>query len=345
MTSLSWDAVLAWRLRRQHLAERAPRAAALDVVSDLGGLHAQVASSAELTLWARVEGLASRARSSGCCGRSGRSSRRGRCAGRCTSCAPTSWAATSARSRACRPRHHVPRLAARTTGWRARRPTRCSPPSRRCSTASRSRARRSRRAVAERVGERGARREARRRLRRPAQARGVHRRPLLRALRRAARPLHRAAPAGWTGFEPPGPDEAAAAAVVRAYLAAYGPAPREQFQRWFGMTSPAEAGRWIAALGEEVVEVDVEGAARLDARRRRRRRPPRRRAGGRRPAAAGLRPVRRRRAARRAGRARPTRTARPSTARRAGSRRSCWTTGGSPAPGSSSAGAARPRSR
>ena len=61
------------------------------------------------------------------------------------------------------------------------------------------------------------------------------------------------------GFEPPGPDEAAAAAVVRAYLAAYGPAPREQFQRWFGMTGPAEAGRWIAALGEEVVEVDVEG--------------------------------------------------------------------------------------
>ena len=33
VTTLSWDAVLAWRLRRQHLAERAPRAAALDVVS------------------------------------------------------------------------------------------------------------------------------------------------------------------------------------------------------------------------------------------------------------------------------------------------------------------------
>ena len=61
------------------------------------------------------------------------------------------------------------------------------------------------------------------------------------------------------GFTPPGPDEAAAAAVVRGYLAAYGPAPREQFQRWFGMTSPAEAGRWIAALGDDVAEVEVGG--------------------------------------------------------------------------------------
>ena len=39
-----------------------PRAAgaaqrALDVVGDLCGLHAQVMSSAELTLWARVDGL------------------------------------------------------------------------------------------------------------------------------------------------------------------------------------------------------------------------------------------------------------------------------------------------
>ena len=42
MTSLTWDAVLAWRMRRQHLAERAPAAAALDVVSDIAGLHAQV---------------------------------------------------------------------------------------------------------------------------------------------------------------------------------------------------------------------------------------------------------------------------------------------------------------
>jgi hypothetical protein len=67
-------------------------------------------------------------------------------------------------------------------------------------------------------------------------------------------------PDAWLdGFERPEPSEAAAAEVVRTYLHAYGPAPREQFQRWFGMTSPAEAGRWLRALGDEVVEVDVEG--------------------------------------------------------------------------------------
>jgi len=68
-------------------------------------------------------------------------------------------------------------------------------------------------------------------------------------------------PSSWLeGFRPPGPDEAASLELLRSYLRAYGPAPREQFQRWFGMTSPAEAGRWIKTLGTEVAEVDVEGA-------------------------------------------------------------------------------------
>ena len=54
----------------------------------------------------------------------------------------------------------------------------------------------------------------------------------------------------------PADGEEAAHRVVRTYLAAYGPAPREQFQRWFGMQSPAEAGRWLQALGDEVTEVE-----------------------------------------------------------------------------------------
>jgi hypothetical protein len=56
-----------------------------------------------------------------------------------------------------------------------------------------------------------------------------------------------------SGVEPADQDESARA-VVRTYLAAYGPAPREQFQRWFGMRSPAEAGRWLAELGDEAEE-------------------------------------------------------------------------------------------
>jgi Winged helix DNA-binding domain len=57
MPMLRWSSVLAWRLRRQHLTRRAPATRALDVVADIAGLHAQVASSAELTLWARVDDL------------------------------------------------------------------------------------------------------------------------------------------------------------------------------------------------------------------------------------------------------------------------------------------------
>ncbi|MGH2821728.1 MAG: DNA glycosylase AlkZ-like family protein [Thermoleophilaceae bacterium] len=54
---LTWPQALAWRMQRHHLDERAPRDQMLDVAARIGGLHAQVMSSAELTLWARVEGL------------------------------------------------------------------------------------------------------------------------------------------------------------------------------------------------------------------------------------------------------------------------------------------------
>src|SRR5918997_5926377 len=57
VVSLTWPEVLAWRLTRQHLDRRAPRGEALEVVSHVCGLHAQVMSSAELTLWARVDDL------------------------------------------------------------------------------------------------------------------------------------------------------------------------------------------------------------------------------------------------------------------------------------------------
>ena len=49
---MRWESVLAWRMARQHLAERSTDP--LRVISDICGLHAQVMSSAQLTLWARV---------------------------------------------------------------------------------------------------------------------------------------------------------------------------------------------------------------------------------------------------------------------------------------------------
>jgi uncharacterized protein YcaQ len=55
--TLSWKQALAWRLERHHLVERAPASDLVRVVGDICGLHAQLMSSAELSLWARVDGL------------------------------------------------------------------------------------------------------------------------------------------------------------------------------------------------------------------------------------------------------------------------------------------------
>ena len=57
MLELTWKQVAAWRSHRHHLDQRAPAGSMLAVASRLCGLHAQVMSSAELTLWARVQGL------------------------------------------------------------------------------------------------------------------------------------------------------------------------------------------------------------------------------------------------------------------------------------------------
>jgi uncharacterized protein YcaQ len=54
---LTWPQALAWRMRRHHLIERAGPDQVLSVTGRIGGLHAQLMSSAELTLHARVEGL------------------------------------------------------------------------------------------------------------------------------------------------------------------------------------------------------------------------------------------------------------------------------------------------
>jgi Winged helix DNA-binding domain len=55
--SLGWKQALAWRMARHHLVRRAPADEMLAVAARTCGLHAQVMSSAELTLWARVEHL------------------------------------------------------------------------------------------------------------------------------------------------------------------------------------------------------------------------------------------------------------------------------------------------
>ena len=255
MTSLSWDSVLAWRLERQHLAARAPRDAALAVVSDIAGLHAQVASCAELTLWARVDGL-----------------ERGDVAELLWErrALVKTWAMrgtlhllaaaelpryVGALAR-LRPRHHVP-------AWlRAHGLEREQAEAMLAAIADSLRgADLTREELAAKVAQRVGAPDLAERLKggfgdllKPAAFTG----DLCFAPSDGQR-VRFTRPADWLGGWEQVDGEQAGNEVVRTYLRAYGPAPREQFQRWFGMTSPAEAGRWIAALGDEVAEVDVEG--------------------------------------------------------------------------------------
>ncbi len=57
MLKITWARAAAWRIRRHHLDRRAPAGSLLSVVHRLCGLHAQVMSSADLTAWARIEDL------------------------------------------------------------------------------------------------------------------------------------------------------------------------------------------------------------------------------------------------------------------------------------------------
>jgi hypothetical protein len=54
---IAWEQALAWRMRRHYLIERASPHDLAAVVDRLCGLHAQVMSSVDLALWARIDGL------------------------------------------------------------------------------------------------------------------------------------------------------------------------------------------------------------------------------------------------------------------------------------------------
>jgi hypothetical protein len=62
---------------------------------------------------------------------------------------------------------------------------------------------------------------------------------------------------GWADHDP----EQALAEVTRRFLAASGPVTREDFTRWWGIPSPARGQRLLERLGEEVARVEVEGTA------------------------------------------------------------------------------------
>ena len=65
-------------------------------------------------------------------------------------------------------------------------------------------------------------------------------------------------PHDWVGPFEPLPSEQAMGEVVRRWLRVYGPGSKEDLARWWGI-SPGRARKPLEALGDELVEVSVEG--------------------------------------------------------------------------------------
>jgi hypothetical protein len=253
---LSWPQVAAWRARRHFLDRRRPRAEMLEVVSGIAGLHAQLMSSAELTLWARVEGLAA-----------GDVER-------------ALWKARSlVKTWAMRGTLHLI-VAAEYRLWLAALGTFrhfLKPAWLRAFRLSRAELERMVDAIAAALDGHALTREelARDVSRRTGSARlgarvrgswGSCLKPAAYRGQLCFAPgtgtnVRFTGPARWLQLSRAAPidSERAHLALTRRFLAAYGPATREDYARWWGLTA-ARAGALIAALGAEVAPVEVEGA-------------------------------------------------------------------------------------
>jgi Winged helix DNA-binding domain len=253
---LRWAQVMAWRAARHRLTERAPAGAMLEVAAGIAGLHAQVMSSAELTLWTRVEGL------------------------RPDAVRHALWEDRSlVKTWAMRGTLHL-LPAAEFPLWQAALSTRRGWEAgawQRGFGVSLPELERLVDAVAEALDGRlltreelaaevagltgnealgGRLRESWGALLKPAAALGkVCFGPSLGQQVRFTRPDTWLG--GWTDHDP---DEAMAE-VTRRFLAASGPVTREDFARWWGIPSPARGARLLQRLGDEVARVEVEGTA------------------------------------------------------------------------------------
>ena len=252
---MNWESVLAWRVERQQLAERAPRRMSLSVVERIAGLHAQLTASAELTLWARVSGL--------------RRDDVSRALWEEKTLVKT-WAMRGtlhfmpapelglwvAAQGALKPRHHggawlryhgltreeadamldaIPRA---LDGRQLTREELAVEVAR----------------VTGIAGLDGKLRGGFGDLLKPAAFRGD-----LCFAPSEGRNVRFARPDQWLGPWQPWDQDEAVLGVTRRYLSAYGPANREALARWFGMPSPVLAGRWLKALGDEAAVIEVAG--------------------------------------------------------------------------------------
>ena len=254
--ALGWATVLAWRIRRQHLAVRAPRSGMLDVVSNIVGTHAQLMSSAELTLWARVESL-ERGAVEAALWEERRLVKTWAMRGTLHLLPAGELPLWVAAQGALEPRHHSAswlRYFGVTRG-EAEALLAAIPHSLEGRALTREELAREvgRRTSSEALGEKL--RESWGALLKPAAFRGD-----LCFAPSDGRNVRFVRPQEWLGSWQEVSTDAGIAAVVRRYLAAYGPATREEFARWFGARSAAQAERLIRGLGDEVTPVDIEGS-------------------------------------------------------------------------------------
>jgi hypothetical protein len=258
MPKVTWARAAAWRVRQQFLDERAPAGSLIAVASRLCGLHAQLMSSAELSVWARVEAVDRRA------------------------VQRALWEErTLVKTWAMRGTLHL-LPSDELPVWHAALST----------------SRRYRRAAPwkkyfgitleelDRLTEAVGRALEGRVLTRDALAREVGR--LMRSrvfgtklaasswgtmLKPAAfsgrlcfaasdgQRVRFTHPGSWVATAQPAMDpEAASPLIARRFLTAYGPATYHDLARWWSGGGVATAKQWIAALGDDVCEVDVEGS-------------------------------------------------------------------------------------
>jgi hypothetical protein len=252
---LTWDRVAAWRAGRHHLGQRAPRSVLLDVTGGICGLHAQLMSSAELTAWARVGDLEPEDVSNALW--------RDRTLVKTWAMRGTLHLLPAAEYRLwqaalSRFRHYT--KPAWLRGFRITQEqldlllaavpeALAGPPLTREELADAVASLTGHPELAEKVmGSWGS-------LLKPSAYRGE-----LCFAPNAGQNVRFTRPDRGLDLGPPVDPDVAAAEVTRRFLAANGPATRDDYARWWGL-SPAEAGRLIAALGDEVTAVDVEGTA------------------------------------------------------------------------------------
>ena len=233
---MRWESVLAWRMERQHLTHRAQ---ALDVVSRICGLHAQVMSSAALTLLARVEDPPD---VDALLWERGALVKTWAMRGTLHLLRADELPLYTGAQGAVRPRTESPVWLRHhgLTAARAQALLEAIPAALRDGPLTRE-------ALAERAGE-------------PKLLGGFG--DLLKPVAFRGRLIFAPSEGQNVRFTLPPPFTPLAAdeairELTRRYLTAYGPATRENLALWFGSPSPASAGRWLKAVG--AVEVDVEG--------------------------------------------------------------------------------------